>query len=151
MESLGISLAEIIAFAKLHYLIAGGWLVCLGYIIWLQINIIVDGIRFIDFNNATTMVNHDGATFVDIRSKEDFSKEHIHGSLDVLASDILEGMHTRIEKYKKHGIIVVSQNNDDTQSYNCAKVLKKAGYKNTFLLTGGILELKNNNIPLTRK
>lgn len=151
MESLGISLEDIIAFAKVHYYITGGWIICFGYLIWLQFTIMIDGVKFVNFNKATTMVNHEGAAFVDIRANEEYKKEHIYGSLDIPATDILGGVLTRLEKYKDCGVVIVSQNNDDIQAYNCAKALKKAGYKNTFLLTGGILDLKNSNVPLTRK
>jgi hypothetical protein len=56
-----------------------------------------------------------------------------------------------IEKFKNNLIVIVSHTNDDILAYNCAKALKKDGYKNTFLLRGGMLDLQSKCIPLSKK
>lgn len=150
MESLE-QYSEYIEFAKNHYLLTIGWLICLGYVIWTQIIILKDRIGFIDFAKATLDINHNGGVFIDIRKPEEFKAGHIHGALDIDPEMLLSGNFSRITCNKDAKIVVVSHTNDDTQAYNCAKALKKSGYQNTFLLRGGMLDLQSSNIPLSKK
>ncbi|MDD6177568.1 MAG: rhodanese-like domain-containing protein [Succinivibrionaceae bacterium] len=150
-ETLGISSEELINFAKNHYIVVAAWFICLGYVLWCQIMLWKDRIGYVDFNQATIDISHNGGAFVDIRKNEEFKKGHLNGAIDLEPSQILSGNVARLEKFKSNKIVVVSHTNDDTEAYNCAKALKKLGYQNTFLLRGGMLDLISQNIPLSKK
>lgn len=151
MELFGISLVEYVEFVKNHPILSVLWVGCFGYVIWSQILIIKDKIKFIDFDYAVIEISRNGGAFVDIRKPEEFKAEHIHGALDIDSAQILNGKFSRLEKFKNNLIVIVSHTNDDILAYNCAKALKKDGYKNTFLLRGGMLDLQSKCIPLSKK
>ncbi len=142
---------EIQEFITNHYIMTAIWIIILGYLIWLQINIIVDGIKSVDANKMATLVNHNGAGVIDIRKAEDFRNGHIPGSISVAVSEIEKKNFAAIEKFKNNGIIIVGKTFDDPEAYNCAKLLKKEGYKDTFTLEGGILDWNSRGMPTTKR
>ncbi len=144
-------LAELLAFSKNHFIIVGGWVFCFGYLIYAQIVVMIDRLKYANFADATNMVNHQNGVFVDIRAHDEFQKGHLAGAVELAVLDIQEAKVARIEKYKSAPVIVVGTRGDDNDTYNCAKALKKAGYLNTFILTGGMLDIQSSNIPLTKK
>lgn len=138
---------ELMNFATNHFLMTIIWVMGFGYLIWLQINIMIDGIKSVDHNKMAFLMNSQGVGIVDIRSSDDYKKGHIPGSVSVTVSEIEKQNFSLIEKYRNAGVVIVGKTYGDTEAYNCAKVLKKNGFKNTFLLDGGILDWNGSGLP----
>lgn len=141
--------SEILNFAKQHYVLTALWVLALGYLIKIQIQLLIDRIHLIEPDKAIMMVNHDEAIFVDTRKSEDYKKAHIANSVLLSSSDILIPLLDSIAKYKNQTIIVVGKSFDDMEAYNSAKILKKNGFK-VELLNGGIQDWVSRNLPLTK-
>lgn len=141
--------SEILNFAKQHYILTALWVLALGYLIKIQIQLLIDSIHLIEPDKAIMMVNHDEAVFVDTRKSEDYKKAHIANSVLLSSSDILIPLLDSIAKYKNQTIIVVGKSFDDMEAYNSAKILKKNGFK-VELLNGGIQDWVSRNLPLTK-
>ncbi len=139
--------AELVTFATNHFIMTMIWVLGFGYLIWLQINIMIDGIKSVDHNKMAYLMNSKGMGIVDIRSGEEYRKGHIPGSVSVEVSEIEKQNFSLIEKYRNSGVVIVGKTYGDSEAYNCAKVLKKNGFKNTFLLDGGILDWNGSGLP----
>ena len=91
------------------------------------------------------MMNNKGAMVIDVRDNEAFKKGHLIGSRNI-AADVLQVKMTTGNKNKENPIILVCESGKNTAPL--ATNLKRAGFKNVFLLSGGIEQWKKQELPL---
>lgn len=142
-------LAEYTAFLGRHYILAAVWVCSLVGLVYVQIRIITAGIKKLSAAKCTFIVNHENGLFVDVRNSAMFKDGHLPGSVNVPASDIRAGRYS-IQGGADRKIIVVGRDKYDTDSFNSARILKKAGYK-VASLDGGIAQWQAENLPLSVK
>ncbi|KJF81304.1 rhodanese-like domain-containing protein [Photobacterium angustum] len=104
--------------------------------------------KTIGINDATVLVNREEGVFVDIRSRDEYRKGHIAGSLHALPSQIKEQNITELEKHKTAPIIVVCKTGQTAQT--TANDLSKAGFTNVNVLKEGLIAWNEANLPLVK-
>ncbi len=145
------NMAEYSAFASRHLFMVGIWVVAFVALVFVQIRIWTANIKKISSSTASIKVNHDNGVFVDVRSTAFFSKGHISGSLNITASEIKSGKLQRIDNAQDKPVILVGKDKFDSDTFYCARILKRLGYKQVFTLEGGINQWVMDNLPITTK
>jgi rhodanese-related sulfurtransferase len=85
-----------------------------------------------------------GATVVDVRDPARFAAGHIVNSMNVAPGELVKGEEGKIKK--KRAVIVVCDNG--TESVQCARKLREAGFDGAFSLAGGLDGWQRENQPL---
>ena len=106
------------------------------------------GGKKIEPNELTTLINRENAILVDLRSKEDYDAGHIMSALNYPHQDFENQMH-ELDRYKERPIILVCDMGRN--SANIGEKLKKADFKNTFRLNGGMMTWTQENLPVVQK
>lgn len=99
-------------------------------------------------SDATRLINHEDAVFIDVRSRDEYRAGHIAGSVHILAKDIKANSLSEIEKYKSTPIILVCKMGQTAIA--SANVLVKAGFENVNVLKDGLISWNEANLPLIR-
>ena len=92
---------------------------------------------------AVRMING-GATVVDIRDPARFATGHIVDAVNIPPADLAKGEEGKIRK--KRGVVVVCDNG--SESHQCARKLRTAGFDGAFSLSGGLTVWQRENQPL---
>ncbi len=89
------------------------------------------------------MINN-GASVVDIRDADKFASGHIVDALNLPAAEVSSGKEGKIKK--KRGVVVVCENG--TESIQCARSLRAAGFEGAYSLGGGLEGWRRDKQPL---
>jgi len=130
-------------FAANHWWLVGIWAAFL-LALWLDNN--RRSGSSVSTSQATMMANKEGAIFVDIRDKKDFSAGHIANAVNIPYSTLASRM-SELDKYKDKPLILVCKSG---QTVNLAgKTLREKGF-NAVRMSGGMMEWNNQNLPVVR-
>ncbi len=94
----------------------------------------------------TVRMINSGATVVDVRDASGFAAGHIINALNISPAELIKGEEGKIKK--KRAVIVVCANG--TESVQCARKLRAAGFDGAFSLGGGLDSWQRDNQPLVR-
>ena len=86
---------------------------------------------------------------MDIRSQEEFAKGHLAGAQHLLLSQIQSNNLGPVEKHKDAPIIVVCESG--MTAGGAGRQLSKAGFKQVYVLSGGMAQWRADNLPVTKK
>lgn len=93
------------------------------------------------------MVNRENALVIDVRDKKEFETGHIVDSVNIpfasLASRVDE-----LKPHKERPIVVACKMGQHANA--AGTVLRKEGFETVSRLTGGILEWRNQNLPVVK-
>lgn len=92
----------------------------------------------------TVRMINGGATVVDVRNPDRFATGHIVNSLNIPPAELVKGQEGKIKK--KRAVVVVCDNG--TESVQCARKLREAGFEGAFSLGGGLDGWQRENQPL---
>ena len=109
----------------------------------------LSGIKALSPQEATARINREEAVLVDLRSKAEFGKGHVAGSLNLPYEQFVKEGVAELEKHKAKPIILACATG--MQSGAAALVLKKAGYADVSKLAGGVPAWAGANLPLVKK
>jgi len=135
---------QIIEFVMNHWMLASAWAVLVTVLL---ISFNSGSTKAIGNQQVTTLLNREKAVVVDIRTKKDFSKGHLLGSVNIPLASIKDSQ-KELEKYQNHPIILVDANGLQTSS--AAQQIKKMGIENLSRMQGGIQSWTNDNLPLSK-
>ncbi len=135
---------QVIEFVSNHWMLTTAWVVLFSLLI---ITLSKTSSKVIGNQEMTTLINREKATAIDIRSKADFGKGHLLGSINIPAAE-LKNAEDKLEKLKQAPIILVDANG--MQASASAQLLQKKGYSQIFRLQGGIASWINDNLPLDK-
>ena len=93
------------------------------------------------------LVNRGGAVVVDVRDPKEFASGHIVAALNIPQS-ALEGRVAEIAKYKDKPVAVVCKMGQHSGA--AGTLLRKAGFQNVLRLSGGMMEWRNQNLPVVK-
>ena len=105
----------------------------------------VKGGKKITPQDLVGLTNQDAAKLIDLRSPNEFADGHITGSINIPYADIEDRLH-EIKLQDGKSLVLICDSG--SQSANAGEVLKKSGYQNTVILSGGIGAWKLDNLPL---
>lgn len=105
------------------------------------------GYKAISPAQLTLLMNRENALVVDVSAIADFEKGHILGSKHVAMSQ-LDPENKTLAKVRELPVAVVCRTG--MTASNAAARLVKAGFKNVFLLEGGVQAWQAADLPLVR-
>ncbi len=137
---------QIIEFASNHYILVGSFVAVLLALI---IHLIADpGGKFgVDPAGATTLINHQDAVVVDVRSMAEFKRGHIVNALNIPLNGLGNSL-KQLEKHRKKPILAVCQSG--SRSVSACRRLRKHGFENVKNLRGGMMAWESANLPVKR-
>ena len=118
-----------------------------GYVVWPWISRGASGLREVGPMEAVQLMNRKDAVVVDVREQGEFSGGHISGAKHFpLAS--LEKRGGDLKKYSKKPIVVVCASG--ARSRAACSTLKKLGFEDVSLLTGGMGAWQQASLPVEK-
>lgn len=135
---------QFVEFITNNWMLSAAWA---GLFTMLLLSISRSSSNIVGNQQITTMMNREKATVIDIRSKADFDKGHLLGSINIPSAKIKDS-EKELEKYQQSPIILVDANGMHASSV--ATQLQKMGMQNINRMQGGILNWTNDNLPLSK-
>jgi len=135
---------QIVEFITNNLVLSGAWVVLFAM---LMVSFSRTSSKVIGNQQITTMMNRENAVVVDIRSKADFAKGHLLGSINIPAAQ-LKDAEKELENHQQSPIILVDANGMHASA--AAQQLQKMGMQQVNRMQGGILSWTNDNLPLNK-
>jgi rhodanese-related sulfurtransferase len=142
---------EIIRFIMAHGLLFLILLVVLGAIIkleWEESHKNGGGRQAVSPEQAVTLINHEQAVVVDMRSLEEYDQAHISAALS-LPLDTLDSQLGSLKKYLNKPLIIYGISSKSFEEVTAK--LKEKGAHNSFNLLGGLNAWKAAGMPISKK
>lgn len=140
---------EIIKFSQAHFFLSTTWTILLIIILYTLINDWIYGSHQISNNNAIFLINKKNAIVVDIRDNDDYLSGHIINSINISTKKNKNSNFLELTKFKENPLIIV--HNNGILSHSIIQNFKKIGFEKIYILKGGIINWKANNLPLLLK
>ena len=106
------------------------------------------GGKKVEPNELTRLVNKENAILIDLRKKEDYEDGHIMTALNYPHQEF-DNHKYKLDKFKERPIILVCDMGRN--SANIGEKLKKAEFKRTYRLNGGMMTWMQENLPVIQK
>lgn len=116
-------------------------------IIYTEIARLFRGFKAVKPAEVTRLINAGNAVVVDLSAPADFEKGHIAGSRNVQAKQF-GPTHKLVANAKQQPIVLVDRTS--LASASAAKVLKKAGFEQIYVLDGGLPSWSAADLPLVK-
>jgi len=138
---------QLLEFAGNHPLLVAAFMAVLTALIW---NLVTDpgGKNAVDPLTATSMINHDDAIVLDVRSMAEFKDGHIVNAINIPLNGLGNNV-KQIEKHRDKPIVTVCRSG--SRSGSACAILRKHGFENVKNLRGGMLAWENSSLPVKRK
>jgi rhodanese-related sulfurtransferase len=124
-----------------------GFLALAGGLIWTLLAGRSPGVVRVNPNDATRLINSEDAVVLDVRADAEYRNGHIINAINVPRAQ-LDTQLDALEKYKSRPIITVCSNGQDSARVGVA--LKKKGFDQVHILTGGLQTWETANLPLAK-
>lgn len=119
-----------------------------GYMLfWSYFGNRILGIKETDTGRAMQLINRSNALVLDIREQGEYDGGHIINSRLIPAGQLKERI-GELEKYRNRPIVVVCRSG--ARATHIAAWLGKQGFKETYLLNGGIQAWQKASLPLEK-
>lgn len=118
-----------------------------GYVVWPWVSRSTSGLRQVGPMEAVQMMNRKDAVVLDVREQGEFSAGHITGAKHFPVGS-LEKRVDDLKKYIKKPVLVVCASG--ARSRTACTTLKKQGFEEVFLLTGGMGAWQQASLPVTK-
>lgn len=99
----------------------------------------------VDNRSATELINHKNAQIVDLRAPADFKKECIARSVNIPA-DRIQNELGKLDKTRP----VLLVDDDGRRSRMASPLLRGTGFKEVFILAGGLNAWRTAKLPFSR-
>lgn len=119
-------------------------LVCAGSLVWPMIARRRYGPE-VDNTSATELINRKGAQIVDLRAPEEFKKECLANSINIPADEI----QNRLKELSKDRPVLLVDN-DGRRSRMASPLLRGTGFKDVYILQGGLDAWRKSRMPFSR-
>jgi rhodanese-related sulfurtransferase len=93
------------------------------------------------------LVNRDGAVVVDVRDPKEFASGHIVSAVNIPQAS-LAGRLPEIAKFKDKPVAIVCKMGQHSGA--AGTMLRKAGFQQVMRLSGGMMEWRNQNLPVVK-
>ena len=137
-------MAQLFEFIGNHPLLVGTFAALLGLFV---ANEMRRGGRSITAQQLVNLVNNKDALVVDVRDSKEFEAGHIVDAINI-PHTALESRLSELNKYKDKPVVLTCKMGQHSGS--AGTILRKAGFEEVARLTGGILEWRNQNLPVVK-
>ena len=93
------------------------------------------------------LVNRDGAIVVDVRDPKEFAAGHIVSAVNIPQA-ALAGRLNELAKYKDKPVAIVCKMGQHSGA--AGTLLRRAGFQQVMRLSGGMMEWRNQNLPVVK-
>ena len=139
---------QYIEFASKHWMLVVAFLAVTYFLIQDIIESSLRKYQTISPMLTVTKLNTGNPIIVDVRETAEFKKGHISDAIHIPVANI-ESQIKKIELYKQDDVIVVCHTG--MRSATACTNLKKLGFENVFLMTGGMQSWEENKLPVVSK
>jgi rhodanese-related sulfurtransferase len=130
-----------------HWILSLAFITISGLLIASEVRRKLYGVAQLGPVQATQMLNHEDAVFIDVRNDTEFATGHLanarHIPLEVLKDRVSE-----LKKWRARPIIAYCRNGQ--RSNRAAAMLKAQGFENVHNLAGGINAWESAGLPVRR-
>jgi rhodanese-related sulfurtransferase len=105
------------------------------------------GGRGVSAQELVNLVNREDALVLDVRDSKEFGSGHIVGAINI-PHGVLASRMSEIEKYKDKPVAIVCKMGQHAGAVGT--VLRKAGFAHVTRLSGGMMEWRNQNLPVVK-
>ncbi len=105
------------------------------------------GGRSVSPQQLVDLVNREGAVVVDIRERKEFQAGHIVDAVNIPNAS-LEGRLDELKKFRERPIVVACKMGQSSGA--AGTLLRKQGFENVSRLAGGMVEWRNQNLPVVK-
>jgi rhodanese-related sulfurtransferase len=137
-------MGHIFEFANGHPLLAAAVVVSLLAVIFYELRLKSQGVTNVSTSIAVQMINK-GATIVDVRKPEEFSRGHIVNARNVPLTDLEAEPDKSLKNSANKVYITVCDNG--LSAGRAANALRKSGFESVFSLKGGLAGWRAENLP----
>ena len=137
-------MAQFFEFIGNHPLLVGTFVALLGLFV---ANEMRRGGRSVTAQQLVNMVNNEGAVVVDVRDSKEFESGHIVDAINI-PHTAMESRIGELSKYKDKPIVLTCKMGQHSGAAGTA--LRKAGYEQVSRLAGGVMEWRNQNLPVVK-
>lgn len=127
-----------------HPFLVSAFLIVFGLFVRNEIS---RGGRGVTAQELVNLVNRDGALVIDVRDQKEFSEGHIVDAVNIPHA-ALAGRLSELERHKQKPIVVTCKMGQHAGT--AGTVLRKAGFENVSRLKGGIMEWRNQSLPVVK-
>ena len=135
---------RLLEFIMNHPFLVSAFLIVLGLFVRNEVS---RGGRGVTAQELVNLVNRDGALIVDVRDQKEFSDGHIVDAVNIPHA-ALPARLSELERHKAKPIVVTCKMGQHASA--AGTVLRKAGFENVSRLKGGIMEWRNQNLPVVK-
>lgn len=129
-----------------NYMLSALWFFGVLAIIIFEIYLKVFGPKKIGISELTHMVNNNNGLVIDMRDQASFESGHIPNAEHIQASKLNSIVNQA--GYNDKSLILVC--NTGQTAYNSAFKIQKQGFKNIFVLKGGMTSWNTDNMPVIK-
>lgn len=138
---------DILLFLQAHWQLTSALVIVLALLVIVEFIKGAQKTSQLSTTRATTLINHQNAIVVDVRSTDAYANGHIISALSLPLSDFNDKL-KKIEPFKSQPIIVVCATGNDAAQ--AAKTLKQRAFTEVYVLAGGIRAWKEAGMPLIK-
>ena len=138
---------QYIEFASKHWMLVVAFLAVTYFLIQDIIESSLRKYQTISPMLTVTKLNTSNPIIVDVREISEFKKGHIADAIHIPVAS-LESQIKKIDLYKQDDVIVVCHTG--MRSATACTSLKKLGFENVFLMTGGMQSWEENKLPVVK-
>jgi rhodanese-related sulfurtransferase len=135
---------QLFEFIGNHPLLVGMFLVLLVLFIRNEMN---RGGKSVSAQELVTLVNNENAVVLDIRERKEFEAGHIVDAVNIPYAS-LETRIDELAKFKERPIVLTCKMGQHAGA--AGTMLRKKGFENVSRLTGGIMEWRNQSLPVVK-
>lgn len=138
---------DIIQFLLSHWLLASAFLIVLALLLFEEARSKGMGGAALTPQMAIRLINRDEAVVVDCRDGHAFKEGHIITSMNFPQAELNQNLN-KLAKYKEKTLIIVCSTGQ--KSAAIATKLRKEGFVESKVLTGGLAAWKKADLPLEK-
>lgn len=136
---------QIIEFASNHVLLSGGFVFVLLAFIATEVNRLGSKFKLIGNAQAVQLINREDAAIIDLSASNDFANAHINDAINLAPSEIT-AENKQLVKLKNRPVILYCKTGQ--ASFQQAGKLVKLGFTTVYVLRGGLLKWREDNLPV---
>ena len=137
-------MAQLFEFIGNHPFLVGTFVVLLVLFIRNEMN---RGGASLSAQEVVNLVNGEGAVIVDLRDRKEYESGHIVDAINIPYTS-LESRIDELGKYKGKPVVLACKMGQHAGA--AGTLLRKNGFENVSRLTGGIMEWRNQSLPVVK-
>ena len=118
-----------------------------GILLWPLINRRLSGAAEVGAMEAVQLLNRKNAVMIDVREAADFGSGHAPNARNIPLAQLATRI-GELEKFKNRPAVIVCQTGG--RSHTATALLKKAGFTDVVVLSGGIGAWQQANMPVEK-